>query len=88
MTNEEKKLLKGIVGTKDETPDAVVQFMRDYAKSMRKRHRDAVEGDKYLPCSSVALRMEDTATRLKAALRRERAQWRAKVCKGNGKAEG
>ena len=81
MANEAKKLLKGIVGTKNETPDDIVKFMKDYAKSMRKRHREAAEGDKYLPCSVVALRMEDTATRLKAARRRERAQWRAKVRK-------
>ena len=81
MANEAKKLLKGIVGTRNETVDDVVQFMLDYAKSMRKRHREAADGDKYLPCSVVALRMEDTATRLKAALRRERAQWRAKVRK-------
>ena len=84
MANEAKKLLERIVGTKDETPNDIVKFMKDYAKSMRKRHREAAEGDKYLPCSSVALRMEDTATRLKAALRRERAGWREKLRQAKG----
>lgn len=74
-----RKLLKGMLGSQHETVDDVAQFMTDYAKSMRKRHKEAVEGDKSLPCDVVALRMEDTASRVKAALRRERAQWRAKV---------
>lgn len=79
MANEAKKLLEGIVGTKDETPDDVVKFMLDYAESMRRRQKEAVNGDKMLPCSVVALRMEDTANRFKAALRRERAGRRAKL---------
>jgi len=84
MANEAKKLLKGIVGTKDETPDDVVKFMTDYAASMNKRWRTASKGDKALPCNAVALRMEDTANRLKAALRRERAGWRAKLRQARG----
>ena len=79
--NDARAMLKGIVGTKNETVDDVVKFMLDYAKSMHDRYKKAVKGDKFLPCSVVALRMEDTANRVKAALRRERAQWRAKVRK-------
>lgn len=74
--NQARKMLKGIVGTRDESIDDVVKFMLDYAESMRKRQKDAVEGDKMLPCSTIALRMEDTASRIKAALRRERAKSR------------
>jgi len=74
--NQARKMLKGIVGTRDESIDDVVKFMLDYAESMRKRQKDAVEGDKMLPCSTIALRMEDTASRIKAALRRERAESR------------
>jgi hypothetical protein len=70
-------MLEGIVGTRDESIDDVVKFMLDYAESMRKRQKDAVEGDKMLPCSTIALRMEDTASRIKAALRRERAKSRS-----------
>jgi len=79
MKSEAKKMLKGIIGTHGETVDDVVRFMMDYAKSMRKRYKEAVEGDKSLPCDTIALRMEDTASRVKAALRRERVQWRAKL---------
>lgn len=75
--NQARKMLKGIVGTRDESIDDVVKFMLDYAESMRKRQKDAVEGDKMLPCSTIALRMEDTASRIKAALRRERAKSRS-----------
>lgn len=74
-----RKLLKGMLGSQHETVDDVIAFMVDYAKSMHDRYKKAVEGDKSLPCSVIALRMEDTASRVKAALRRERAQWRAKV---------
>lgn len=79
--NDTLAMLKGVIGTKNETVDDVVKFMLDYAKSMHARYKKAVESDKSLPCSVVALRMEDTANRVKAALRRERAQWRAKVRK-------
>ena len=75
--NQARKMLKGIVGARDESIDDVVKFMLDYAESMRKRQKDAVEGDKMLPCSTIALRMEDTASRIKAALRRERAKSRS-----------
>ncbi len=75
--NQARKMLKGIVGTRDESVDDVVKFMLDYAASMRKRQKDAAEGDKMLPCSTIALRMEDTASRIKAALRRERAKSRS-----------
>lgn len=74
--NHARRMLKGIVGTRDETIDDVVKFILDYAESMRKRQKDAAEGDKMLPCSTIALRMEDTASRIKAALRRERAESR------------
>jgi hypothetical protein len=77
--NEVRKMLKGIVGTRDETLDDIVKFMEDYAKSMYRRQKEAVEGDRSLSCATVALRMEDTANRVKAALRRERAKWREKV---------
>ena len=79
--NDTLAMLGALVGTRDETVDDVVKFMLDYAKAMRKRYKEAVKGDKFLPCNVVALRMEDTASRVKAALRRERAQWRAKVRK-------
>lgn len=75
--NQARKMLKGIVGTRDESIDDVVKFMLDYAESMRKRQKDAAEGDKMLPCSTIALRMEDTASRIKAALRRERVKSRS-----------
>ena len=75
--NQARKMLKGIVGARDESIDDVVKFMLDYAESMRKRQKDAAEGDKMLPCSTIALRMEDTASRIKAALRRERAKSRS-----------
>lgn len=75
--SQARKMLEGIVGTRDESIDDVVKFMLDYAESMRKRQKDAAEGDKMLPCSTIALRMEDTASRLKAALRRERAKSRS-----------
>ena len=74
-------MLGTLVGTRNETVDDVVQSMLVYAEAMRKRHKEAVEGDKSLQCNVVALRMEDMACRVKAALGRERARWRAKVCK-------
>ena len=79
-----RKLLKGMLGSRRETVDDVLVFMSDYAEAMRKRHREAVSGDKSIACDIVSLRMEDTASRIKAALRRERASWRAKVRKSRG----
>jgi len=75
--NQARKMLKGIIGARDESVDDVVKFMLDYAESMRKRQKDAAEGDKMLPCSTIALRMEDTASRIKAALRRKRVKSRS-----------
>lgn len=85
MSNSEaKKLLKCIVGTNHkETIDDIVRFMLEYAKSMRKRYKEAVDVDKWLSCSTVALRMEDTASRIKYAIRRERAQWRKKMAQSS-----
>lgn len=77
--NDTLALLGALVGTRDETVDDVVQFMMTYAEAMRKRYKEAVKGDKSLPCNIIALRMEDTAVRIKAALRRERAQWQLAV---------
>lgn len=77
-----RKLLKGILGSRRETVDDVISFMVDYAKSMYDRYKKAAEGDKFLPCSVVALRLEDLANRVRMALSRERAQRRAKVRKG------
>lgn len=74
-------MLGTLVGARNETVDDVVQSMLDYAEAMRKRYKEAVKGDKSLPCNVVALRMEDMACRVKAALRRERVRRRAKVGK-------
>lgn len=79
--NDTLAMLGALVGTRNETVDDVVQSMLDYTEAMRKRYKEAVEGDKSLPCNVVALRMEDMAGRVKAALRRERVRWHAKARK-------
>lgn len=77
--NDALAMLGALVGTRNETIDDVVQSMLDYAEAMRKRYRKAVKGDKSLPCNVVALRMKDMASRVKTALKRERARRHAKV---------
>ena len=49
----------------------VIRAMRLYADSMDTRYADAVEGDKSLPCSVIALRMREFARRQDAALKED-----------------
>ena len=56
---------------RNETLEDVAKAMREYADAMDTRQKEVVEGDRYLSCGCVALRMREFARRMENAARRK-----------------
>ena len=59
---------------RNETLEDVIKAMREYADAMDVRQKEAVEGDRYLSCGCVALRMREFARRMENVARRKNEQ--------------